>query len=137
VTAAGLSDQDYRCLADFRHELRRFLAFSEARARAVGLNPQQHQLLLVVRASAPEGPSIGVLAERLVLRHHSVVELVDRLEGAGFIVRVRSEQDRRQVRVQLTPAGEGVLLELSVDHRDELRRAGPRLVRALSRVLEE
>jgi len=137
VTATGLSDQDYRSLADFRHELRSFLAFSEARARAVGLNPQQHQLLLVVRAAAPEEPSIGVLAERLVLRHHSVVELVDRLEGAGFIARVRSEKDRRQVRVQLTPAGERVLLELSVDHRDELRRAGPRLVRALSRVLEE
>ena len=129
-----ISDAEYRSLADFRHLLRRFLAFSEERARKVGLKPQQHQLLLAVRAAVPEPPTIRTLAERLVLRHHSTVELVDRLERARMVARVRAREDRRKMRVQITPRGERILLRLAVSHRAELRRAGPILVAALQKL---
>ena len=131
---ATLSSADYRSLADFRHQLRQFLAFSEEQARAVGLNPQQHQLLLAIRASAPALPSIGDLADRLILRHHSVVGLVDRLEQRGLVRRTRSPDDRRQARVRITRGGERILHRLALAHRDELRRARPELVAALQRL---
>lgn len=131
---AGLTDAEYRSLAAFRHQLRRFLAFSEARSREAGLEPQQHQLLLALRAFAPQAPSIGALAERLVLKHHSTVELVDRLEARGLVKRARLV-DRRQVALRLTARGERVLRRLSVDHRDQLRRGGRELIAALRRVL--
>lgn len=134
VTRSRLSDDDYRLLAEFRHQLRRFLAFSEEQAKAAGLQPQQHQLLLALRAAAPEVPTVGYLAKRLVLRHHSAVELVDRLEERGFVRRVRSPEDRRQARVNITPEGEQVLLKLSVAHRAELQRTAPSLVEALQRL---
>ena len=88
---------DYRALADFRHQLRRFIAFSETAARGVGLEPRQHQVLLALRG-LPEGvePTVQVLAERLVLRHHTVVELLDRLEAEGLIRRGRAPEDRRR-----------------------------------------
>jgi len=132
---AGLTDAQYRSLAEFRHQLRLFLAFSEARSREVGLNPQQHQLLLALRAFAPEAPSIGALAERLVLKHHSTVELVDRLEAHGLVKRSRLADSRRQVALRLTGRGERVLQRLSVSHRDQLRRGGRELIDALRRVL--
>src|SRR5688572_29964324 len=131
VPRSRLSDTDYRQLAEFRHQLRRFLAFSEEQAKAAGLQPQQHQLLLALRAAAPEVPTVGYLAKRLVLRHHSAVELVDRLEERGFVRRVRSPEDRRQARVNITAEGERVLLKLSVAHRAELQRTAPSLVEAL------
>jgi DNA-binding MarR family transcriptional regulator len=89
---------DYRALADFRYQLRRFLHFSESAAREGGLEPQQHQLLLAVKG-APGGqpPTIGMLAERLQLRHHSTVELVDRMEDRKLVRRARAGEDRRQV----------------------------------------
>lgn len=126
-----LSDAEYAALAEFRHSLRRFLAFSEAQARAAGLNPQQHQLLLAVRGFAGRPPTVGELAERLVVRHHSAVELVDRLESKRMVTRQRSEADRRLARVVLTARGADVLQKLSLSHRDELRRTGPELARAL------
>lgn len=132
---AGLTDAQYRSLAEFRHQLRRFLAFSEARSREAGLEPQQHQLLLALRALAPESPSIGALAERLVLKHHSTVELVDRLEARGLVKRSRLADSRRQVALRLTARGERVLRRLSVSHRDQLRRGGRELIEALRRVL--
>lgn len=130
----SLSSADYRSLAEFRYQLRQFLAFSEEQVRAVGLNPQQHQLLLAIRASAPALPSIGDLADRLILRHHSVVGLVDRLELRGLVRRTRSPEDRRQARVRITPRGERILHRLALAHRDELRRARPQLVAALQRL---
>ncbi|HTE53244.1 MAG TPA: MarR family transcriptional regulator [Kofleriaceae bacterium] len=133
VPGARLSTADYRSLADFRYQLRRFLAFSEEQARVVGLNPQQHQLLLAVRA-APEAPTIGTLAERLILRHHSVVGLLDRLEQRGLVRRERSPDDRRQARVRITPAGARVLHRLALAHRAELRRTRPQLVDALQKL---
>jgi DNA-binding MarR family transcriptional regulator len=133
VPRSRLSDTDYRLLAEFRHQLRCFLAFSEEQAKAAGLQPQQHQLLLALRA-APEVPTVGYLAKRLVLRHHSAVELVDRLEERGLVRRVRSPEDRRQARVNITAEGERVLLKLSVAHRAELQRTAPGLVEALRKL---
>ncbi len=123
---------DYRALAEFRYQIRRFLRFSEDAARAAGLEPQQHQLLLAVKG-LPEGkePTIGELADRLQIRHHSVVELIDRLESRGLVRRQRSSEDRRKVRVELTPEGERILESLTVEHRNELEAAGPALLRAL------
>jgi DNA-binding MarR family transcriptional regulator len=129
---------DYQALAEFRYQIRRFLRFSEQMARAAGIEPQQHQLLLAVKG-LPEGRRaiIGELAERLQLQHHSVVELVDRLEERGFVQRNRDEGDQRRVLVRLTPAGEEVLRNLSLYHRTELRSVGPTLVQALKALLED
>jgi DNA-binding MarR family transcriptional regulator len=118
-----LSDREYRALARFRHALRVFQRFSEQAARGEGLTPAQHQLMLSVRGHAgPDAPVIGELAEALQLRHHSVVELVDRAEAAGYVRRSVDRTDQRRQRVVLTATGRGVLERLSVIHRDELRR---------------
>ena len=124
----ALGDQDYQRLLEFRDGLRRFLRWSEDRARAAGMTPARHQLLLAVRGhGAP--PSVGELAEHLVLRHHSVVELVDRAERAGLVRRVHGDDagDRRVVRVTLTAEGERRLAGLAGSHLEELSRVGPRL----------
>ncbi|HKD99377.1 MAG TPA: MarR family transcriptional regulator [Planctomycetota bacterium] len=126
-----LTDEDYVALAEFRYRLRRFFAFSEEQARAAGLNPQQHQLLLAVRG-ALEAPTVGDLAERLALRHHSTVELIDRLEARGLVRRRRAAEDLRQAHVALTARGEAALAKLSIAHRDELRRVAPELIAALA-----
>jgi DNA-binding MarR family transcriptional regulator len=132
-----LTAQDYVALAEFRHQIRCFLHFSQEAALKEELEPQQHQLLLAVRAQQAEGgPTIGQLAEQLLIRHHSAVGLVDRLAEHGLIDRVRGSEDRREVRVRLTALGESRLNRLSVLHRDELRSAGPRLVTALEGLLQ-
>jgi DNA-binding MarR family transcriptional regulator len=118
-----LSDRDYETLARFRAALRRFLHFSEEAAREAGTTPAQHQLLLAVRGhGADTPPVIGDIAEALQLRHHSAVELVDRTETAGLVVRVVDPGDHRRQQVRLTPAGRRLLERLTVVHRDELRR---------------
>ncbi len=128
---------DYRALAEFRYQVRRFLRFSEDAARAAGLEPQQHQLLLAVKGlPTGEEPSIGELAERLQIRHHSLVELADRLEERGLVRRRRGDEDRRKVFVELTETGEQVLARLSVEHRSELQSAGRSLLGALEALLE-
>src|SRR3546814_4461833 len=91
----ALADADYAALADFRHALRQFQAFSEARATEQGLTPQQHQALLTIRAAAPDVPSVGHVAERLMLKPHSATGLIDRLERLGLIERTPSPTDRR------------------------------------------
>ncbi|HVN05601.1 MAG TPA: MarR family transcriptional regulator, partial [Bryobacteraceae bacterium] len=121
---------DYQALAEFRYQIRRFLRFSEEAARGAGLEPAQHQLLLAVKACEGE-PTVGWLAERLQLRHHSVVGLLDRLEDGGWVRRDRGAEDRRQVRVRLTGMGETVLAKLSAEHRKELGAAGRDLAAAL------
>lgn len=132
---AGLSAQDYRLLFELRRSIRRFLRFSEEAARAQGLEPQQHQVMLAIRAHEEEGAArIGDIAEWLQLRHHSAVELVDRLVARGLVQRCRDDQDRRFVNVQLTDEGEQVLAELTLHHRAELRDAGPALARVLSQI---
>ena len=129
-----MSAADYQALAEFRYQIRRFLRFSEQAARRAGLEPAQHQLLLAVKAFAGE-PSVGDLAERLQLRHHSVVGLIDRLAECGLAGRSRAEDDRRQVRIRLTPKGEAVLRKLSIEHRSELGGAGRALTAALGGIL--
>lgn len=126
---APLSDREYRALARFRGALRRFLHFSEEAARAAGSTPAQHQLLLAVRGfPGPDTPVIGDVAEALQLRHHSAVELVDRAERAGLVTRTPDPDDLRRQHVALTPAGRRLLEELSVVHRDELRRFRTQMV---------
>ncbi len=123
-------------MAELRYEVRRFLRFSENAARAAGLEPQQHQLLLALKG-LPAGmkPTLGVLADRLQIQHHSAVELVDRLAARGFIRRYRSRMDRRQVNVRLTRSGEEVLKKLSLHHLHELKSIGPALVQVLNNVI--
>lgn len=127
---------DYESLAEVRYQLRRFLHFSEQAARDVGLESQQHQLMLALRG-LPNGirPRVGELAERLQIKPHSAVELINRLASAGCIRRHRGGEDRREVLLALTPKGERVLLELSVHHRAELRKRGPALIVALKRAM--
>jgi len=127
-----LSLDEYRALAEFRYQIRRFLGFSEELVRQAGMEPQQHQLLLTIKG-LPDGvtATIGELAERLQLKHHSTVELVNRLEKLGYVARASGPEDRRQVMVRLTPSGAGILRKLSLSHHQELEIAGPRLARAL------
>ena len=131
-----LSLPEYQALAEFRRNIRSFLHFSEQQVRAQGLEPQQHQLLLAIRG-LPEGTSatIGELAARMLLKHHSMVELVDRLERHGYVRRSTSRQDHRQVLVRLTTAGASVLRRLSLAHHQELETAGPALTKALQRLM--
>jgi len=123
---------DFRALAEFRYQIRCFLRFSDAAAERAGIEPQQHQLLLALKGlprSTP--PTIGALAERLQLRHHSTVELVDRLVERGFLIRLRATDDRRRVLIRLTRAGEECLAGLASYHLQELRSAGPEFVAVL------
>ena len=123
-------------LEAFRYEIRRFLIFSERAAREVGIEPQQHQALLVIKSvAAASKASVGFLAERLQVQHHSAVELVDRLEERELIQRSRSGADRRQVFLTLTQRGERLLRKLSEAHRTELGTTGPRLLKALQAVM--
>ena len=130
-----ITDIDYRSLAEFRYQIRRFLHFSEQVARTAGIEPQQHQLLLALRGQPGGQAGIGVLAERLQIQHHSTVELVDRLVDRGLVSRSRAPADRRQVLVHLTVRGEAELEKLAKCHLDELRNNGPALVEALEAVI--
>jgi DNA-binding MarR family transcriptional regulator len=131
-----LTLEDYRALAELRHQIRRFLYFSEQVARNAGLEPRQHQLMLALKG-LPSGmrPSIGEVAKRLQIQHHSTVELVNRLCSRGFVRRRRAGDDRREVVLALTAKGERVLQDLSLHHKDELRNAGPALVDALDQAM--
>jgi DNA-binding MarR family transcriptional regulator len=132
-----LKRDDYRALARFRYLIRQFLQFSEEAARQEELEAQQHQMLLVIRASDDtEGPTVGEVAEHLFIKHHSAVGLADRLEQRGLIERAKGSVDRRQVRLRLTATGEELLEHLSRSHHAELRKLGPELVVALSGLLE-
>ncbi|MEA2973940.1 MAG: hypothetical protein QOG82_2398 [Actinomycetota bacterium] len=134
-SASNLSDEDFRRLLEFRDGLRRFLHWSEERARDAGMTPARHQLLLAVRGHGSP-PSMTELAEHLVLRHHSLVELVDRAERAGLVRRVHDDDaaDRRVVRVALTDEGERRLAGLAESHMEELSRVGPRLAALWTRL---
>jgi DNA-binding MarR family transcriptional regulator len=124
---------DYQALADFRFEIRRFLNFSERLVYAAGLEPQQHQALLAIKGlPAHRVATIGVLAERLLIQHHSAVELVNRLEAKGLLRRARGVADRREVVLTLSRRGEKLLQQLTHPHREELRTARPRLLAAMA-----
>jgi DNA-binding MarR family transcriptional regulator len=129
---------DFKAMAELRYQIRRFLRFSENAARQAGIEPQQHQLLLAVRGLPDElKPTIGVLAERMQLQHHSTVELIDRLVERGFLFRLRSTDDKRQVLVKLTHNGEEFLKRLSLHHLQELQSAGPAFVKVLQSLIEK
>ena len=131
-----ISMTDYYALAEIRYQIRRFLHFSEEAAREAGLVPQQHQLLLALKGlPAGRKATISELAERLQLRHHSTVELIDHLVERGLIKRSRDEADQRRVLIHLTSQGEQVLRSLSLLHRHELQLAGPAFVRALAALI--
>ena len=119
---------EYETLAAFRYALRQFLRFSEEAAQTVGLAPQQYQALLAIKGfPGRDRVLIGELAERLQIRHHSAVGLVDRLVAQGLVMREQAQTDRRQVYVVLTEHGADVLSRLAAAHRDELRHMGPQL----------
>jgi DNA-binding MarR family transcriptional regulator len=123
--AEPLSKSDFESLARFRFAVRRYLRFSEEAVRRQGLTPQQYQLLLAVKGfPSRDWATIGELAERLQLRHHSVVELVNRAQRLGLVARGPHPDDRRAVRITLTEQGEAVLGRLVSVHRMELRRTG-------------
>ncbi|MBS0630484.1 MAG: MarR family transcriptional regulator [Verrucomicrobia bacterium] len=127
-----ITPADYKALAHFRFALRHFLHFSAEAARAAGLSPQQHQALLAIKGFDPaETVSIGHLATRLHLKHHSTVGLIDRLAKAKLVRRVADPADKRRVQIELTAQGEALIAQLSTAHRDELRRLGPELQRLL------
>jgi len=131
-----LTLSDYEGLAEFRYQIRKFLRFSEQAARTAGMEVGQYQVLLAIKGM-PEGvrPRIRELANRMLIQHHSAVELINRLERGGYVRRERAEDDRREVLLALTPRGERVLSELALHHHDELRSTGPRLVAALRRLM--
>jgi DNA-binding MarR family transcriptional regulator len=127
--AAELELSDYRLLSQFRYLIRCFLEFSEASAARTGLTSRQHQALLAIKGVREDAvPTIGYLAERLRIQHHSAVELVDRLTEAGLVVRERDVEDRRRILLQLTQSAEEHLAELSSSHILELQRIGPNLL---------
>jgi DNA-binding MarR family transcriptional regulator len=130
--ATPVSSADFHALAEIRYRIRCFVNFSEASARAVGLEPQQHQLLLAIRGLDKDvPPTIRCLAERLQIRHNSAVELVRRSVDNELVVRRTSERDRREVLLELAPKGRRLLEKLALAHRTELRSMAPALVRAL------
>jgi len=131
-----VTDADYAVLADFRHTLRLFMAFSESRAAAAGLTAQQHQALLAIRAAQPGTATIGYVAERLILKPHSATGLVHRLEALGLLMRRPSVADRRQSLLELTANAETILADLSATHREEIRRLRPLLTALLDRAGE-
>jgi DNA-binding MarR family transcriptional regulator len=131
-----LTLSDYQALAEFRHQIRKFLRFSEQAVRGAGMEPGQYQLMLAIKGM-PEKlrPRIRELANRMHIQHHSAVELVNRLEARGYVRRERAQDDRREVLLALTPKGERVLGELALHHHEELRTAAPGLVAALRRLM--
>lgn len=123
VNVNDLSDDEYRRLLAFRNALRMFLRWSEERATELGIAPAQHQLLLAVRGhDNPLGPTIGDVADSLLLRHHSAVGLVDRAVAANLVERRPDPQDQRFVHLRLTSLGARRLRQLAASHLAELRR---------------
>ncbi|RVD28266.1 MULTISPECIES: helix-turn-helix domain-containing protein [unclassified Mesorhizobium] len=130
----AISQADYQRLSEFRYLIRRFLEFSQVQANEAGLTPRQHQALLAIKGFPGAGPvTVGDLAERLRIRHHSAVELVDRLCEAGLVTRDQDKDDHRRVLLRLTERADDCLAELSAAHLDELGRIEPMLKRLLSR----
>ena len=134
-TMKQLGKKDYEALAAFRYRLRQFLRFSDQAARSVGLTPQQHQALLaVIGFPQRDQITIGELAERLQIKHHSAVGLADRLEAQGLLERSVKEHNLRQVFIQLTPKGMDLVQRLSQVHHWELARIGEELRGLLAQI---
>ena len=131
-----LDSDDYEGLANFRYLLRKFLRFSKDFLRATaGLNPEQYEALLAIKAfAAPVGLTISELSERLQVKHHSAVNIVDRLVERKLITREAGETDRRRRHVQLTAKGEKLIEELAAVHRKEIRMRSAEMIKVLERL---
>ena len=131
-----LYPDDYEALAELRHLGRKFLRFSKDLLRATaGLSPEQYEALLAIKAcSGPRGLTISQLSERLQVKHHSAINIVDRLVERNLIRREASERDRRQRHLKLTPAGERLIQELAAVHHEELRKRSEEMIKALKRL---
>lgn len=132
-TKRSLDQLEYQRLAEFRYQLRSFSKFSERAASKMGLSPQQHQALLAIKGTPVEHVTIGILAERLGIRHNSTVELIDRLIKNGLVERRHNPKDHREVLIDLTKRAERILANLSLAHRNEIRRLAPLLIGLLAR----
>jgi DNA-binding MarR family transcriptional regulator len=137
LVAKEITTAEYQALAELRYRIRKFVREGDAVAETAGLEPQQYLLLLAIRG-LPDGEeaTIQALADRLALKHHSAVELIDRLEAHGYVRRNRSRDDRRRVLVALLPRGEKLLELVARDRIGELRASGAALVNAISALLE-
>lgn len=132
---AKVTPSEYEILADLRYYWRKFLRFSEEAAQRAGIMPQQHQALLAIKGfPGNDGITVGELAERLQVRHHSAVGLVDRLVRKGFVVRKQTGTDRRQVQLALTARGDKTLESLSAANKEQLRRIAPHIESLLQRL---
>jgi DNA-binding MarR family transcriptional regulator len=133
-----INPAEFRALAELRYRIRIFLKEGDSAARAAGLEPQQYLMLLAIRGLPEESPAkIQTLADRLALKHHSAVELLDRLEQRGLVKRSRSKEDRRQVLVSLLPRGQKVLERVVSQRIGELRATGRQLVKAIDALLRD
>ena len=133
-----ISEAEYQAMAELRYRIRLFLRESDAAARSAGLEPQQYLMLLAIRG-LPDGNSAKIrsLADSLLIKHHSAVELVDRLEVRGLVRRTRGRQDRRQVLISLLPKGQRVLERVVQQRVSEVRAGGNQLVRAVDALLRK
>jgi DNA-binding MarR family transcriptional regulator len=133
-----IHDEQYRSLAELRYQIRLFLQRSDATAREMGMEPQQYQLLLAVRAMEPEQPcTIRALSERLLLKHHSAVELVDRMEANNLVIRSRDQEDRRQVFVHLHPKGEQLLARIVLKRLDDVSADNRTFLKAITSLMRK
>jgi DNA-binding MarR family transcriptional regulator len=131
------SKREYETLAEFRYALRQYLVFSKNAVETAGITLQQHQALLaIIGYPGREKVTIGELAERLQIRHHSAVGLVNRLVEQGLVERTSNQDDRRQVFINLTQKGMQVLESLASMHREELRHLGPQLCVLLEQITQ-
>jgi DNA-binding MarR family transcriptional regulator len=133
----AIRDTEYRALAELRYRIRHFIKEGDAAARRSNLEPQQYLMLLAIRGLPRESEaSVRTLAERLLLKHHSAVELIDRLEARGLVRRSRSVEDRREVRVSLLPHGLRLLEQVARRRIGELRATGAALAEAISTLVK-
>jgi len=136
--AMEITSDEYRALAELRYRIRHFVREGDVVAQAAGLEPQQYLLLLAIRGlPADQEATIRTLADRLALKHHSAVELIDRLETRGYVRRARGRDDRRRVLVSLLPRGERILEQVARHRIGELRSTGHALVHAIDQLLEK
>ena len=138
VTTPQLDQDDYEALANFRYAMRKFLGFSRRALKTEAqLTPEQYEALLALKAfSSKTGLTIGQLSERLQVKHHTAVSLVNRMEEVGLVRREPNEEDRRQVFVRMTPKGSQILDQVAILHRQEIRLRSPEMIEALTRLRE-
>ncbi|MEY2584308.1 MAG: hypothetical protein QOD80_334 [Verrucomicrobiota bacterium] len=131
-----LVPDDYEALANFRYAMRKFLSFSKQALKAEAhLTPEQYEALLALKVASPDtGFTISDLSERLQVKHHSVVSLVDKLEAVGLVRRRPDALDRRQVFLELTARGSRLLAKVAALHRREMRVRSPEMIKALVRL---